>query len=148
MKLKDGNILEPKDIACIEHTIASKKLGSQQAAALIEAAGDLSMEGITFEEMIKGLTSNPTRDVRARRIELKRKQTEHTERKKLVAEYQNIIDSFLERLESIDAVYSTYVKINYSDVRIRPPQVHGEPTHPTGYNREIEIDEIILSSTM
>ncbi len=144
MELKDNGILFPKDIADIDYTVASGKLGSEQAAALIVAAGELAMQGVSVEDMVRRITPYAI-TARDRRIMEANKQAHNKKIGELRDAYQVAIDKFANEMARIDRAANTYAKIRYEDERIRPMRVHGETTKPNGYSREIEIDEIILS---
>ena len=145
-ELKDSGILFPKDIACIDYTVASGKLGSEQAATLITAAGELAMQGVSVEDMIRRITPYAI-TVRDRRIMETNRQAHNKKINELRGAYQVAIDKFANEMARIDHAANTYAKIRYEDERIRPLRMHGELTKPNRYSREIEIDEIILSGT-
>jgi hypothetical protein len=66
-------------------------------------------------------------------------------RRKLRAEYQAAIDTFEAELDRIDLLNDTYAKICYVDAEVRTLPLHGIPSPPKRYDREIRLDEIILN---
>lgn len=155
MKPNKKNILLTEDIAIIDHTIASQKIGSGQASALIEAAGALSMQGRSVDGLIQELMDRTAESPSGRTAqEIRDRETAYYEAARATAKkaqkdvrtcYRAVIDRFLNEMADIDHAAGTYAKLRYEDVRQRPVRVHSETTKPNGYVREIEIDEIVLS---